>query len=136
MSATAFERDANWRRIARLVRRIYRATDGFPPEEKAGLTATIRRAAIAMPARIAQGFDTDDPADALRTVQASLREIQSGFAMAAQLGFSSSFALWRIRRRIGRAIRRLNRQFARHTKPASPPVPLQPTMSFRYRRAA
>jgi four helix bundle protein len=34
---------------------VYRATDGFPPSERYGITSQLRRAAVAIPANLADG---------------------------------------------------------------------------------
>jgi hypothetical protein len=44
-----------WQRAVDFVVRLYRATASFPPEEKFGLTSQIRRAAVSVPANIAEG---------------------------------------------------------------------------------
>ena len=50
-----FEKLAVWREAHELAVTTYRATRDFPIEERFGLTSQMRRAAIAMPANIAEG---------------------------------------------------------------------------------
>ena len=44
-----------WRKSIDLVVEIYNATGKFPKEERYGLTSQIRRAAVSIPANIAEG---------------------------------------------------------------------------------
>ena len=44
-----------WRKAIELVIEVYRLTSKFPREEAYGLTAQMRRAAVAIPSNIAEG---------------------------------------------------------------------------------
>lgn len=45
-----------WKKSIELVKKIYRATEGFPRSEAYGLSTQMRRAAISIPSNIAEGY--------------------------------------------------------------------------------
>lgn len=45
-----------WQKAHQLVLKVYRLSDDFPNKEIYGLTSQLRRAAISIPANIAEGF--------------------------------------------------------------------------------
>jgi 23S rRNA-intervening sequence protein len=53
-----------WNKAIDLVMSVYRVTDSFPKDEKFGLTSQIRRAAVSIPANIAEA----PPATRLRSL--------------------------------------------------------------------
>jgi four helix bundle protein len=45
-----------WQKAMQVVKQVYLLTEGFPPSELYGLTSQMRRAAISIPANIAEGW--------------------------------------------------------------------------------
>lgn len=78
-----------WQRSMELVTRLYKATESFPETERFGLTAQIRRAAVSIPANIAEGAARSSDADYLRFVRISrgfLSELETLLLIASNLG--------------------------------------------------
>ena len=81
-----------WSRAVDYVVVIYRMTDGFPKEEKFGLTSQIRRAAVSVPANIAEGAARESPrefAHFLSNAQGSASELATELLIAHRLRFLS-----------------------------------------------
>src|SRR5882724_11566053 len=55
-----------WQKVHQFVLGIYRFTKEFPADERFGLTSQIRRAAVSVPANIAEGFPKRGANDKVR----------------------------------------------------------------------
>jgi four helix bundle protein len=79
MNAKSFEDLLVWQKAHAFVLEIYRFTQAFPKSELFTLTSQMRRAAISIPANIAEGFKKRTPPDKVRVLniaQGSLEESQ------------------------------------------------------------
>ncbi|MGH6629606.1 MAG: four helix bundle protein, partial [Burkholderiales bacterium] len=54
-----------WQKAMQLVVQVYRSTQAFPTEERYGLTAQLRRAAVSIPSNIAEGKGRFSSADTI-----------------------------------------------------------------------
>jgi four helix bundle protein len=79
-----------WKRAVDLVVEVYRATEAFPKEEKFGLTSQVRRAAVSIPANIAEGAaraSTKEFLNFLSIAQGSASEVATELLIAHRLGY-------------------------------------------------
>ena len=79
-----------WQLAMDIVIEIYRLTRAFPAEEKFGLTAQLRRAAVSIPSNIAEGHSRLGAAEFRRFVsiaRGSVAEVETQIAVAVALGF-------------------------------------------------
>jgi four helix bundle protein len=79
-----------WRRAMDLVVDAYGATKSFPVEERYGLTAQLRRAAVSVPSNIAEGrgrFGLGSFLYHLSVATGSLMELETQLLIAARLGY-------------------------------------------------
>jgi four helix bundle protein len=82
-----------WQKAHQFVLDVYRLTDGFPKTEVYGLTSQLRRAAVSIPANIAEGFKKTrrpDKARFMNTAQGSLEESRYYLILAKDLGYGST----------------------------------------------
>jgi carbamoyl-phosphate synthase large subunit len=71
-----------------LAREVYQLTRAFPPDERFGITAQLRRAAIAVPSDIAEGNIRSSRRDYLRFVdmaRGTVAEIETQLILASEL---------------------------------------------------
>jgi four helix bundle protein len=79
-----------WKKAIDFVVAIYKATDGFPKEEKFGLISQVRRAGVSIPANIAEGAARKSPkefAHFLSNSQGSASEVETELLIARRLNY-------------------------------------------------
>jgi four helix bundle protein len=84
------ERLEVWERAVEFVVRVYKITENFPREEKFGLTSQIRRAAVSVPANIAEGAARQSSKEFsyfLSNAQGSVSELATEILIARRLGY-------------------------------------------------
>jgi four helix bundle protein len=75
---------------------VYRFSEDFPKHEIFGLTSQLRRAAVSIPANIAEGFKKRGIADKVRfynIAQGSLEECRYYFILIRDLGYGDTQTL-------------------------------------------
>jgi four helix bundle protein len=85
-----------WQKAHRFVLAVYRLTERFPKTETYGLISQLRRAAVSIPANIAEGFKKKGRADKARfmnTARGSLEEARYYPLLARDLGYNDTEAL-------------------------------------------
>lgn len=80
-----------WREAVEIVKAVYGLSQSWPQEELYGLTNQVRRAAVSVPATLAEGLGRGTPGEMARFAQialGSLYELDTLFFLAAELGYS------------------------------------------------
>jgi four helix bundle protein len=88
-----------WQEAKRLVIGIYKETKSFPVGEQFGLVSQMRRAAVSIPANIAEGFarhTSKDKRSFYQTALASLSELESHAEIAHELDFLTRPSLLKV----------------------------------------
>jgi len=91
MPAKTFEGLLVWQKAHSFVLTAYRLTGAFPKHEIFGLTSQFRRAAISIPANIAEGFKRHGSSDKIRfynIAQASIEECRYYLILSKDLGYA------------------------------------------------
>jgi len=92
-AARTFQDLLVWRKAHQLVLAGYSFTVTFPKEETYGLALQMRRAAVSIPANIAEGFRRRGKADKARYMnmaEASLEESRYYLILAQDLGYGDT----------------------------------------------
>lgn len=82
-----------WQDAMTLMEGCYRFTGEFPREELYRLTNQIRRAAVSIPANIAEGYGRNSAGayvNFLRVAQGSLKELETHLLLSQRLGFGAT----------------------------------------------
>jgi four helix bundle protein len=102
-----------WQKSHRLVLDVYRLTKLLPEEELFGLTSQMRRAAVSVPANIAEGFKRrgkSDKARHMNIAQGSLEELQYYFILCGDLSYLPPDAVGDRMNEVGRMLTAYARQ--------------------------
>ena len=79
-----------WQKAIDLTLDIYKTTEGFPKEERYGLTSQLRRAAVSIPSNVAEGRyrgSRKDFAHFVRIALGSSAEIETQILIAQKFGW-------------------------------------------------
>lgn len=101
-----------WQKAVKLATETYAATRRLPPEERFGLTAQARRAAVSVAANIAEGWgrgSTREYIQFLLVARGSLMELETHLLIAHQLNFLAQGELEKLHGKIEDAGKMLNR---------------------------
>ncbi len=82
-----------WQKAHEFVLSVYRLTRGFPKEELYGVTSQLRRAAVSIPANIAEGFrkaGVNDRARFLTIAQGSIEECRYYLILVRDLEYAAT----------------------------------------------
>ena len=100
-----------WQKAIKLVVLVYALTKNFPREEIYRLTSQIRRAAVSIPANIAEGrmrSTRKDYANFLHTAYASGGELETHLEIARQLPETSKLYYTEVEQLLDEVMRMLN----------------------------
>ncbi len=95
MSIESFEQLEVWKAAHQLVLDVYHVTSFLPPDQRFGLISQMQRAAVSVPANIAEGFKRRGRADKAHfynIAQGSLEELRYYFILCRDLGYKLEYA--------------------------------------------
>jgi four helix bundle protein len=105
--AKSFQDLIVWQKAHDFVLQVHAATRRFPKEERYALSSQFRRAAISIPANIAEGFrkhSKQDKARLLNIAEGSLEECRYYLILAHDLGHLERGPLWELSEEVGRLL--------------------------------
>jgi four helix bundle protein len=79
-----------WQKSMDLVEEVYRVSASFTADERFGLTAQVRRAAVSIPSNVAEGYGRSTKADYIRFIdiaKGSANEVETQLRIAQRLRF-------------------------------------------------
>jgi four helix bundle protein len=94
--AKSFQDLIVWQKAHGFVLEVYRYSDYFPQKEVYSLTSQLRRAAVSIPANIAEGFkekDKNNKARFLNIAQGLIEECRYYLILAKDLGYGDNQTL-------------------------------------------
>jgi len=96
MAVSNYKKLQVWQNGMELVRRVYRLTKAFPKREAFGLSSQLQRAAVSVPANLAEGHTRATTKEYLRYVvmaHGSLAELETLLLIAVDLQYTTAEAV-------------------------------------------
>jgi four helix bundle protein len=96
MGVSSYQQLKVWQTGIQLSKAVYGLTQKFPKDELYGLTSQIRRAAVSVPANIAEGHARDSTKEFLHHISialGSLAEVETMLVLAQEFGYSDQAAV-------------------------------------------
>ncbi|HEX7896576.1 MAG TPA: four helix bundle protein [Planctomycetota bacterium] len=112
MKTTSFTQLNVWQTAHRVAVAIYKLTRGYPADERYGLSSQMRRAAVSVPAIIAEGFARRTPKDKGRfylIARSSAEELKYFLILSRDLAYASPEPLESLARDLESVCRMLHR---------------------------
>jgi four helix bundle protein len=113
-----------WQKAIDLVESVYKLTKKFPADERFGLASQLQRAAISIPANIAEGYGRSHLGDYLHHLsisRGSLAELETHLIIAVRLKFVSredTINTWESSQRVGQMLTKLTQSLRTKQSPA------------------
>jgi len=107
MPARTFRDLTVWRKAHGFVLGVYKFTAAFPKAETYALSIQMRRAAVSIPANVAEGFRKRGRADKVRfmnTAEGSLEECRYYLILAQDLGYGETGPLMELLEEVSRLL--------------------------------
>ena len=99
-----------WKKAMDMVVAVYGLTGDFPAQERYGLASQMQRAAVSIPANIAEGYGRIHRGDYLHhlsSARGSLAELETHVALAVRLDFAErqkAIDIWDMTQEVGKML--------------------------------
>lgn len=116
MSIRSYRDLVVWQKSQRLAGDVYQLTATFPKDERYGITAQIRRAALSVPCNIAEGHGRETRGEFLNQLsvaRGSANEVESLLLFGQQLGYGDQAVVTHLLIEIDQVLRMLARMRSR-----------------------
>ena len=116
-----------WKRAMDMVVAVYGVTGEFPAQEKYGLASQMQRAAVSVPANIAEGYarlHRGDYVHHLSMARGSLAELETHITLAVRLEYvprEKAVEIWNTTQEVGKMLTGLISSLRRMPKGSLPP---------------
>ena len=119
ITSQSFEDLLVWKKAHHFVIKVYRATVAFPKAELYGLVSQFRRAAVSIPANIAEGFKRKTRTEKMRFMnisQSSLEETRYYLILSKDLGYLNKPELFSLIAEVSKLLHAYSKSIERKNK--------------------